>query len=1145
MFPSPRSQAAVTARRPLTGRGSAVRKSLASGVAAGSSPASATFSPVGGRLPISGIRATPTRSVLPSAVETVNYNVQLFGSSLPVKVMEALTSADADEPLTFKIHDSGWAWLVYNDLITIWKVVQSPSAKLVCKELQLPPSEFPWSAELVDISSHSRDASSAQSISVMAATSEGSIRYWPSLSHEELYTETYTDFGGALCTFLTAVKTDGFILSSSKNQLVRLMPDSSGKINQRFLQGQGMLSGIGRRVSSLFGILSPAVETSVTNGLSVLSDKDDCLYTLTNTNINKWEVDDGSDNHVFSWEMGKLLKENISDAIWGSETDYEDIKDGINIAYLDFGYNEDGLIILVAAWHPSDHPCLSYYTLVTIKDEGYNFSDEINVEVTQFNPPFQSEDTLSSRLVVPNYTSQVAYIYTKGIVFACSTGTRRSSLPQEKISFEGQGDHIIGAGFCADLPVIFTRKSGLLTIVPQENASVLPEDVEDSLSLSLAVNNQATSMDASLMGETIPRDDKTKLLKAAFLQYCRKDLVGSQCMANRLFPVDMELDEDNELDQAVSQISTDLVDDYPASDPRWAESVPDEAACSSNTSLILLHQLEDKMKAHSFFLDFLHQVGLFDLLSTCQTRGITMATRLLLSEHAEKLSAAIVLKNHHARLPLLVNSAIQLALNKRMCSVPQNLTAADVYFREVSQMDIIFECFVEQEEADLQNTTMDSTDWANVVVDVNMILKDMLHAACQYRQNKATLYKGEHMKKEPEYVPWTASSGPFGIRTVIVRQHGIILKKLYPQADSRLRCELIEQLVALLNYLFDDYVTQLKSVDGPSDKERFRILETEYTQKRSELLTPFLTLGQYQWACMLAEKFCDFDILVQICEITDNQTKLQRYLTQFADQNFSDFLFRWYLEKGKRGKLLSQPVSQHGHLASFLQAHEHLSWLHEVNSQDFEKAYRTLHTLANMETRYFSKKKTLLALSKLAALASDFQEDILQDKIEEIADQEHFLLHQETLPKQILEDRKLDLSTMPVLTPLQLIKLYICEENTRANENDFKKALDLLEYVTEEEQVDVEELKLEILCRSVKRDTWSDLDGKDDPIEASKDTVFIKVLQKLINEGKDLKGYLPDVNTLLQLDDLGSLKSNRYFEFILKANYEYYLEEHA
>lgn len=52
----------------------------------------------------------------------------------------------------------------------------------------------------------------------------------------------------------------------------------------------------------------------------------------------------------------------------------------------------------------------------------------------------------------------------------------------------------------------------------------------------------------------------------------------------------------------------------------------------------------------------------------------------------------------------------------------------------------------------------------------------------------------------------------------------------------------------------------------------------------SFVLSPEVTLGQYPWAASLAEKYCDFDILVQMCEQTDNQARLQRYMTQFADQ---------------------------------------------------------------------------------------------------------------------------------------------------------------------------------------------------------------------------------------------------------------------
>lgn len=1055
--------------------------------------------------------------------------------------------AEADDQLSVHIDEGGWACLVCSEKLLIWKIAMSPVTKLsVCKELQLPPSDFHWSADLVALSyaATSGEVHSVQAVSVMVATKEGSIRYWPSLAREDTYSDTCVDLGGEkMCRFLTAVQGGSFILSSMGSQLIRLIPESSGKIYQHVLpQGQGMLSGIGRRVSSLFGILSPTSDLMLA---SVLWDRGrSSFYTLTSSSISKWELDDSSEKQVHSWDVHRTLKESITDAIWGSESNYEAIKEGVNIQYLDLKQNCDGLLILAAAWHLGDNPCLVYYSVITVEDNGNQMSDAVTVEVTQYNPPFQSEDLITCRLMVPNFSSQVTYLYMENAVFVCSTGTGKFSLPQEKIVFDTQGDGILGAGSCGGVPILFSRNSGLVSVTPRENVSLLAEDLEESLTSSVGGRgSESMVFEATTKNETVAHEDKTKLLKAAFLQYCRKDLGRAQMMADELFSSHNDLDSDSELDKAVTQISVDLIDDYPASDPRWAESVPQEAPGLSNTSLIILHQLEDKMKAHCLLVDFLHQVGLFRRLGSYPIRGTPMTTRLLLCEHAEKLSAAITLKNHHSRLPDLVNAAILLALNKRECEVPASLTPADVFFREVSQVDTICECLLEHEEQVLRDVALVSQEWADVAIDVNMVLKDMLQAATHYRLNKSSLYSQEEpLGKEPEYVPWTATSGPSGIRTAITRQHGIILKMVYPQADSNLRSIVMEQLVALIDCFLDSYVSQLKSLEKSSEQERYSSLEVEYLQKRSELLSPLLTLGQYPWAASLAEKYCDFDILVQMCEQTDNQARLQRYMTQFADQNFSDFLFRWYLEKGKRGKLLSQPISQHGQLANFLQAHEHLSWLHEINSQELEKAHTTLLGLANMETRYFAKKKTLLGLSKLAALASDLSEDTLQEKIEAMAEQERFLLHQETLPEQLLTERQLSLSAMPVLTAPQLISLYICEENRRANEYDFKKALDLLEYIDEEEDVNIDDLKLEILCRALQRDDWSGSDGKDDPIEVSKDSVFVKILQKLIKDGIQLSEYLPEVKDLLQAEQLGSLKSNSYFEFVLKANYEYYVQ---
>uniref|UniRef100_H3CLD1 Nuclear pore complex protein Nup133 n=1 Tax=Tetraodon nigroviridis TaxID=99883 RepID=H3CLD1_TETNG len=1088
-------------------------------------------------------RSTPTRVPSHAAAETLSYDVQTFGSSLPVKVMEALTMADADEQISVKVNESGWAWMVCGERLIIWKICQTAVAKLsVCKELQLPTSEYSYSADLVDITSAAPlETAGVQSVSVLAVAAEGTSHWWPSLAQEGNYTETEVDLGD-LCNYVVAVTDGSFIVSSVKNRLLRVSPDASGKLQCRALmQGQGMLSGIGRRMSSLFGILSPPVNDAQLHSVLWVAGAS-CLYTLTNSRLNKWEVGDGYEQQILSWDVQKALTESIIDAIWGSESNYEEMKEGANVAYLDVKHSQAGLVVLVAAWHPADTPCLAYFCLVTLQDSGAAISDQFYVEVTKHSPPFQSEDALlATRLVLPPSPGCCAFLYNDGLVYACSTGMARLAVPDEKISFSSPGDGVRGGGCCANLPVFFSQNSGLVAVVARESVSILPETMEDSLCSSLTAAPEVSAMETPIRAEPVAQDDKTKLLKAAFLQFCRNDLVGAQTVTDEIFPADGE--EGSELDSVVTQINLDLVDDYPASDPRWAESVPDESAGFPLTSLIILHQLEDKMKAHGCFMDFLHQVGLLERLREVTVRSSSMATRLLLCEHAEKLQGAMVLKNHHSKHPELVNRAISIALQRNAAAVAPSLTPADVFFREVSQISSVFDCLLEEEERTLKESPVESVQWAEVVLTVNNIIKDVLQAAVQYRETRASLYRpAEKAAAEPEYIPWTASGGVGGVRTVIFRQHEIILRSVYPHADSELRSALCEQLAALLDIYLSGYVAQLTSLQ--QQQERYSSLEMEYSQRRSELLAPLLDLGQYQWVAALAEKYCDFDILVQMCEQTDNQSRLQHYMAKFAEQNFADFLFRWYMEKGKRGKLLSQPATQHHQLASFLQSHQHLSWLHHIHSPGGH-AHTTLYNQANMETRYFVKKKTLLGLSKLTLLASDLQEEELSRRVDDIVEQERFLLHQETLPRQLLEEKQQNPDAMPVLSAHNLIQLYICDDNRRANEYDFKKALDLLEYINQDDAVDTETLKCEILGKALRRDDWSTADGTDDPLEAAKDSIFVKILLKLMQEGVTLQTYLPEVKDLLDLDELSSLRSKPYFEFVLRANYEHYLQTQA
>lgn len=76
----------------------------------------------------------------------------------------------------------------------------------MCKELQLPSSEYNNMADLVAVSSAAPlETAAVQSISVLAVSAEGTARLWPSLAQEGNYTETDVDLGD-LCNFVVGVR---------------------------------------------------------------------------------------------------------------------------------------------------------------------------------------------------------------------------------------------------------------------------------------------------------------------------------------------------------------------------------------------------------------------------------------------------------------------------------------------------------------------------------------------------------------------------------------------------------------------------------------------------------------------------------------------------------------------------------------------------------------------------------------------------------------------------------------------------------------------------------------------------------------------------------------------------------------------------
>lgn len=91
----------------------------------------------------------------------------------------------------------------------------------------------------------------------------------------------------------------------------------------------------------------------------------------------------------------------------------------------------------------------------------------------------------------------------------------------------------------------------------------------------------------------------------------------SEAIVDEVFPghCEISLEPDSALDQCVRQLGRRLVDDVPASDPRWMQP----HGTSTASSLLIHHQLEDKLEAHGLFLNFLKGVNLWNRVSSLVT----------------------------------------------------------------------------------------------------------------------------------------------------------------------------------------------------------------------------------------------------------------------------------------------------------------------------------------------------------------------------------------------------------------------------------------------------------------------------------------------------------------------------------------------
>uniref|UniRef100_A0A1I8FNG5 Nucleoporin_C domain-containing protein n=1 Tax=Macrostomum lignano TaxID=282301 RepID=A0A1I8FNG5_9PLAT len=305
-------------------------------------------------------------------------------------------------------------------------------------------------------------------------------------------------------------------------------------------------------------------------------------------------------------------------------------------------------------------------------------------------------------------------------------------------------------------------------------------------------------------------------------------------------------------------------------------------------------------------------------------------------------------------------------------------------------------------------------------------------------------------------------------------------------------------------------------------------------------------------AVALAERYREFDLLIRVCESLPDSQEQQQMLSRYQAQlsGFSTHLAAYYLRTGKRGCLLRMTALQQQNQQSQQQQHHHpetqpLAWLQEVASGQFGRAGATLSALARSEKRLASRKRSLLSMAKLAYwLAAAEPLKHATGNIEANSSKRSKPGNQQHRRQRYTR----------VYTAAELIDKFTSHAaNSFADQSEleFKRALDLLAYLTESD--DREALRALVWARALLTD-WTRTQqesqqqhGGDASVSMTGDimagSVFIRTAELLCSDlidGRELNlARPPTVNQLLQCPAVPpELRSNPQFEYHVKVLHE-------
>ena len=147
------------------------------------------------------------------------------------------------------------------------------------------------------------------------------------------------------------------------------------------------------------------------------------------------------------------------------------------------------------------------------------------------------------------------------------------------------------------------------------------------------------------------------------------------------------------LDQVAKEVSTTMIDEIPAHDPRWSRSKLGAGAVNAQNSLLIQRQLQEKQAKHRLFVNFLKDRLSDEALDS-------------LAQDGEKIELATKLRTAASNLQSQLDQAIRVLIQQRKITMQLGLTHQDHFYQKVSETHQIVSVISQL----MENTIINSKD---------------------------------------------------------------------------------------------------------------------------------------------------------------------------------------------------------------------------------------------------------------------------------------------------------------------------------------------------------------------------------------------------------------------------------------------------